>query len=171
MQKRFIEWCDPKSGTCSVSSGKKPRPPPPDPDKTVAPNATTIAPDAAPDAVREGAAVFATRPRGGRRRRRGGARAPGYPQLRAGLRKTGANIAAVFTGTRIDESLYEELESALVLADTGVKATQHLLDDLKRRVKETKAHRPGRSRPADRCLTELLQAAGEALVVGEHRPP
>ena len=50
-------------------------------------------------------------------------------RLRAGLRKTSSNIAAVFTGTRIDEALYEELESALVLADSGVKATQHLLDD------------------------------------------
>ena len=58
------------------------------------------------------------------------------------LRRTGANIATVFTGTRIDEALYEELESALVLADAGVKATQHLLDDLKRRVKDNKASDP-----------------------------
>ena len=152
---------------------KKTPPAPADPDKTVAPNATTIAPDTlAPDAVREGAVKFS----------RPGPAEEGAPvavsarnswisKLRAGLRKTSSNIAAVFTGTRIDESLYEELESALVLADSGVKATQHLLDDLKRRVKENKATDPAvvKSILAD-ALTELLQPLEKALVVGQHRP-
>jgi fused signal recognition particle receptor len=39
----------------------------------------------------------------------------------AGLRKTGSSIAQVFTGTRIDDALYEDLESALLMADTGVR--------------------------------------------------
>ncbi|HSO45106.1 MAG TPA: signal recognition particle receptor subunit alpha, partial [Rhodoferax sp.] len=63
-------------------------------------------------------------------------------KLKHGLRKTGSSIATVFTGTRIDEALYEDLEAALLMADTGVKATQYLLDDLKRRVKESKATDP-----------------------------
>jgi fused signal recognition particle receptor len=33
-------------------------------------------------------------------------------------------------------------KTALLMADTGVKATQHLLDDLKRRVKDTKTTDP-----------------------------
>ncbi len=52
-------------------------------------------------------------------------------RLTAGLRKTGSSIATVFTGTKIDDALYEELETALLMADTGVKATEHLLADLK----------------------------------------
>ena len=48
-------------------------------------------------------------------------------KLKVGLRKTGSSIASVFTGTQIDEALYEELEAALLMADTGVKATEHLL--------------------------------------------
>ena len=44
-------------------------------------------------------------------------------RLRAGLRKTGSSISTVFTGTKIDEDLYEELETALLMADAGVKAT------------------------------------------------
>ena len=44
-------------------------------------------------------------------------------KLKAGLRKTGSSIATVFTGTQIDDALYEELEAALLMADTGVKAT------------------------------------------------
>ena len=58
-------------------------------------------------------------------------------RLKAGLRKTGSSIATVFTGTQIDDALYEELEEALLMADTGVKATTHLLTDLKRRVKDS----------------------------------
>jgi fused signal recognition particle receptor len=63
-------------------------------------------------------------------------------RLSAGLRKTGGSIAQVFTGTRIDEALYEELEAALLMADAGARATEHLLADLKRRVKEAKASEP-----------------------------
>ena len=63
-------------------------------------------------------------------------------KLKAGLRKTGSSIATVFTGTQIDDALYEELESALLMADTGVKATEHLLADLKKRVKDTKTTDP-----------------------------
>ena len=57
-------------------------------------------------------------------------------QLQNGLRKTSANISTVFTGSQIDDALYEDLETALLMADTGVQATTHLLEDVKRRVKE-----------------------------------
>jgi fused signal recognition particle receptor len=60
-------------------------------------------------------------------------------RLRDGLRKTGQGISQVFTGTRIDEALYEELETALLMADAGMPATEHLLGDLRRRVKAAKA--------------------------------
>src|SRR5262245_62119738 len=46
-------------------------------------------------------------------------------RLRQGLRKTSTGITQVFTGVRIDETLYEELESALLLADTGLPATEY----------------------------------------------
>src|SRR5438552_1979297 len=44
-------------------------------------------------------------------------------RLSAGLRKTGSSLSEVFTGGQIDDQLYEELETALLMADTGVKAT------------------------------------------------
>ena len=62
-----------------------------------------------------------------------------FSKLKSGLQKTNRAIAEVFTGKQIDEALYEELEAALLMADTGVAATQHLLNDLKARVKATKA--------------------------------
>jgi len=70
-------------------------------------------------------------------------RKPWLDRLRAGLRKTSSSIAQVFTGTRIDDALYDELETALLMADAGVKATEFLLTDLKRRVKERQAATPG----------------------------
>ncbi|MFM2276298.1 MAG: Signal recognition particle receptor FtsY [Pseudomonadota bacterium] len=92
-------------------------------------------------------------------------------KLKTGLRKTGSSIATVFTGTQIDDALYEELESALLMADTGVKATQHLLDDLKRRVKEAKT-----TNPADvkgllaQAIADLLAPLEKVLTIGEHKP-
>ena len=92
-------------------------------------------------------------------------------RLRHGLRKTGAGIARVFTGTRIDDELYEELEAALLMADAGVGATAQLLDDLKRRVKEAKATEAMavRSLLVD-AITQLLQPLESPLVVGRMQP-
>ncbi|HEY0200289.1 MAG TPA: signal recognition particle-docking protein FtsY [Burkholderiaceae bacterium] len=92
-------------------------------------------------------------------------------RLRAGLRKTSSSIATVFTGTQIDDALYEELEAALLMADTGVKATQYLLDDLKRRVKEAKATDPAAVKGllAD-AIAALLLPLEKPLVIGTHTP-
>lgn len=92
-------------------------------------------------------------------------------KLKAGLRKTGSSITTVFTGTRIDDQLYEDLESALLMADAGVKATEHLLADLKRRVKDSKTTEPAAVKGLlVEALTELLAALEKPLVIGEHRP-
>ncbi|KQW51768.1 MULTISPECIES: signal recognition particle-docking protein FtsY [unclassified Roseateles] len=92
-------------------------------------------------------------------------------RLRAGLRKTGGSIAGVFTGTKIDDQLYEELEEALLMADAGVKATQFLLDDLKRRVKDAKATDPQAVRRLlIDALAELLAPLEKGLEVGRFTP-
>jgi fused signal recognition particle receptor len=92
-------------------------------------------------------------------------------KLSSGLRKTGSNISLVFTGAQIDDHLYEELESALLMADAGVKATEHLLAEVKRRVQSSGATRPVQVKNilAD-SLAQLLRPLEKALVVGEHRP-
>jgi fused signal recognition particle receptor len=97
---------------------------------------------------------------------------PGWlDRLKQGLRKTGSSITQVFTGTRIDDALYEDLEAALLMADTGVSATQFLLQDLKRRVKEAKATdaQAVKGLLAD-AITELLQPLQRPLQVGQHTP-
>ncbi len=92
-------------------------------------------------------------------------------KLRGGLRKTGTSITQVFTGTRIDDALYEELESALLMADAGVKATEFLLVDLKRRVKDAKATDPSAVKGLlAAAITDLLQPLERGLVVGRYVP-
>lgn len=92
-------------------------------------------------------------------------------KLRGGLRKTGSSIARVFTGTQIDDALYEELEEALLMADTGVKATEFLLADLKRRVKDAKATDPAAVKGllAD-AVAELLAPLEKPLTIGNAQP-
>jgi fused signal recognition particle receptor len=99
------------------------------------------------------------------------ARSGWMQRLRQGLRKTGSGITQVFVSARIDDALYEELESALLMADTGLPATEFLLADLKRRVKA--------SRPTDAqavktlladAITDLLRPLEKPLLLGQARP-
>ena len=92
-------------------------------------------------------------------------------KLKAGLRKTGSSIASVFTGTQIDDALYEDLETALLMADTGTAATQFLLDDLKRRVKDTKTTelQAVKGLLID-ALADLLKPLEKDLQIGLHKP-
>ena len=98
-------------------------------------------------------------------------RRPWLDRLRGGLRKTGSSIAQVFTGAQIDDALYEELESALLMADAGPKATEFLLDDLKRRVKQAKLNEPRAVKEllVD-SIADLLAPLEQPLVVGQHVP-
>ena len=92
-------------------------------------------------------------------------------KLQQGLRKTGSSISTVFTGGQIDDALYEDLEAALLMADTGVGATEHLLADVKRRVKEGGFTHPVAVRNAlVESLTLLLKPLEKALVIGEFKP-
>ena len=94
-----------------------------------------------------------------------------FQRLRKGLARTGSGIAQVFTGARIDDDLYEELESALLMADAGVRATEHLLKDLKQRVKSAGSTEPAQVKAllAD-AIVDLLAPLERALMVGEHQP-
>lgn len=92
-------------------------------------------------------------------------------RLRQGLRKTGSSLTQVFTGTRLDDALYEELEAALLMADAGVGATAHLLADLKRRVKDGKISDPAAVKELlAQALADLLQALQKPLEIGAQRP-
>jgi fused signal recognition particle receptor len=92
-------------------------------------------------------------------------------KLSSGLRKTGSSISSVFTGTQIDDALYENLESALLMADTGVKATEYLLLDVKRRVAASGVTNPVAVKNIlTESLSQLLKPLEQALVIGQQSP-
>lgn len=92
-------------------------------------------------------------------------------RLKTGLRKTGTSIQAAFVNAKIDEDLYEELESALLMADAGVKATEYLLDDLRRRVKASMATDASQVKELlAEAISDLLKPLEKPLVIGEYTP-
>ncbi len=92
-------------------------------------------------------------------------------KLRTGLRKTGNSITAAFVNAKIDDALYEELEAALLMADTGVAATEYLLEDLRRRVKSAMATDAAQVKAllAD-AIADLLAPLERPLEIGRHTP-
>ena len=56
-----------------------------------------------------------------------------FERLKGGLAKTRSQLGGLFVGRRIDEALFEDLESALLSADAGVAATHHLIAQLRAR--------------------------------------
>jgi len=98
-------------------------------------------------------------------------RASWMARLGQGLRRTGQTISTVFTGTKIDDALYEELETALLMADAGVQATEYLLADLKKRVKDTSTTEPSAVKALlAASIAQLLKLLEKPLTIGAHKP-
>jgi len=62
-----------------------------------------------------------------------------FQRLRSGLSKTGSALtdgmgALVLGKKKIDDDVLEELETRLLMADVGMEATQHIINDLTKRV-------------------------------------
>ena len=89
-----------------------------------------------------------------------------FDRLVQGLTKTRNNIVsgidAIFNGfSKIDEDFYEELEEILIMGDLGVHATENILEDLRRKVKENHI-----KEPAD-CKQFLIDSIKEQMKVEE----
>ncbi len=61
-----------------------------------------------------------------------------FNRLKSGLEKTGSKLSGLFGARRIDESLFEDLETALISADAGVEASGRLLEELRARARSKK---------------------------------
>ncbi len=92
-------------------------------------------------------------------------------RLKNGLSKTSFNLTTLFVGAQIDDNLYEKLESALLVSDAGVEATQLLLNALKKKVKEDKLTEGIQIKSALRTLLiDLLSPLQKRLVLDQHQP-
>jgi fused signal recognition particle receptor len=92
-------------------------------------------------------------------------------RLKAGLSKTSTNLTTLFVGAKINDDLYEELESALLVSDAGVEATRYLLEALKKKVKEERLTEAAQVKTALRSLLlDLLKPLQKPMVLGRHQP-
>ena len=96
-------------------------------------------------------------------------------RLREGLSRTrnqlGKQISSLFSGRKIDEALFEELEGILLTADVGLEATNSLLSDLRNRVKREKLTEAEELKGAlQESLFELLLPLARPLDLGMQRP-
>lgn len=89
-----------------------------------------------------------------------------FSRLVSGLTKTRDNIVAgidsIFSGySAIDEDFYEEIEETLIMGDIGINATNAILEDLKKKVKEQKIKDPAA------CKELLIEGIKQQMQVGE----
>lgn len=92
-------------------------------------------------------------------------------RLRGGLSRTGQSISTLFVGVKVDQALFDELETALIMADTGVEATEQLLGKLRARVKKEKIESAELVRQALRdVLTEHLLVLEKPFEIGRVKP-
>ncbi|AWP62034.1 signal recognition particle-docking protein FtsY [Bordetella parapertussis] len=92
-------------------------------------------------------------------------------RLKQGLSRTGQNIGGLFVGVKVDENLFEELESALIMADAGIEATEKLLAALRARVKKERIDDPAQVKTALRqLLADHLWPLERSFDLGRAQP-
>ncbi|SNR94220.1 signal recognition particle-docking protein FtsY [Methylobacillus rhizosphaerae] len=96
-------------------------------------------------------------------------------RLKRGLAKTrsqlGAQLAALFGGGKIDEDVYEELETILLTSDVGIAATQALLEQIRTRVKRQNLSDTTQLKEAlKQSLLELLAPLEQPLDISRANP-
>ena len=92
-------------------------------------------------------------------------------RLKAGLARTrdvlNTPVSELFTRGKIDEALYEELETLLLQADCGVAAAQALVQEVRRKKPADGAALKGALKAA---ITELLTPLEKTLDLGRSKP-
>lgn len=96
-------------------------------------------------------------------------------KVRQGLSRTrenlGKQLSGLFGGGMIDAALYEELETILLTADSGVNATTWLLDELRRQVKRDGLTDAAQLKGAlQEALISLLAPLAQPLDTGTNKP-
>ena len=96
-------------------------------------------------------------------------------KVRQGLARTrenmGKQLSGLFSGGKIDAALYEELETILLTADTGVHATAWLLDEMRGQVKRNNLTDAAQLKGAlQEALIDLLAPLAQPLDTDTSKP-
>jgi len=92
-------------------------------------------------------------------------------RLRQGLARTGQSLGGLFVGVKVDDALFEELETALIMADAGVDASTALLGALRTRVRKERLTQAEDVRTAlCAILTEHLKPLEKPFALHAARP-
>lgn len=92
-------------------------------------------------------------------------------RLKEGLSRTGQTLGSLFVGVKVDENLFEELETALIMADAGLEATDKLLTALRARVRKERLDDPAKVKAALRdILADHLKPLEKTFPLGASKP-
>lgn len=94
-----------------------------------------------------------------------------FDKIRQGLKKTRESMSASVTSmlnsfTKIDESLFEELEELLVMGDVGVPTAEKICGELRRQVKENGVTDPAQIGEMLKQIVAGLLRGGEEMKIG-----
>ena len=98
-----------------------------------------------------------------------------FNRLKEGLKKTKTQLSDSFSkisfGRKIDESLFEDIEMVLLQADVGVKATEEIIDFLRKESKKRKIKDgEGLKELLKEKLYEILKDCEGRLNLGDEKP-
>jgi fused signal recognition particle receptor len=80
-------------------------------------------------------------------------------RLKEGLTKTRAHLGALFTGRRLDEAWFDDVETALLTADVGVVATQELLASIRQEIKTRKLNNESAPEALQEAVAHCIRVA------------
>ena len=91
-----------------------------------------------------------------------------FKKFNFGLKKTrgqmsGAIDSVLEASTAIDDALFEELEEILIMGDVGVTTAQHIIDELRERVKKRDLKKPDKLRRVIREVVADMLSGKEGM--------
>lgn len=94
-----------------------------------------------------------------------------FSKIKEGLKKTRESMSAsvasmLHSFTKIDESLFEELEELLIMGDVGVNTAERICDELRKKVKEQGVKDPDAVYDLLRAIVADMLRGGEELKIG-----
>lgn len=85
-------------------------------------------------------------------------------RLREGLSKTRAQLGVLFSGRRLDDAWYDDVETALLTADVGTKATEGLMTRIRAEVKARKLNNESEPEALQAAVADCIEAALAPLI-------